>query len=347
VNNSFDGQRLSLYQPPSTEKVQPIMTIDDSRGTPDGGRQSAVHVLRSAASPSVVYNLVADVSRWPAILEPVIHDGYAGRSGRAERFELWVLVGDQVCSWRTRRSLDATEGRIAFEQERTHRPVTEMAGLWEFQPLDDGGSQVELSHWFTVDGGDAEREQVMAAVDHNSTRDLAALCRLATLGSAVNELVFSFADQVRLPVSAADAYEFVERSDRWPEVMPHVSRVELTEPQPGVQDMEMEAVTADGRVHTTRSLRLCFPAERIVYKQLVPPTLLLGHCGAWEFADADGGSVVTARHTVAINPAAIGEVLGLGHSLADARGYLRDALGANSRETLECAASIGSQAVGA
>lgn len=230
------------------------MTIDGSRGAPVGGRQSAVHVLRSAASPSVLYNLVADVSRWPAILDPVIHVEHSGRSSRAERFELWVLVGDQVCSWRTRRSLDATQGRIAFEQERTHRPVTAMAGLWDFQPLDSGGSQVELSHWFTVDGGDAEREQVVAAVDHNSTRDLAALCRLATLGPSVSELVFSFSDQVLLPVSAAEAYEFVERSDRWPQALPHVSRVELTEPQPGVQDMEMESVTADGRVHTTRWL---------------------------------------------------------------------------------------------
>ena len=258
-----------------------------------------------------------------------------------------MLVGDQVCSWRTRRSLDPDQGQITFEQERTHRPVTGMAGRWEFRPLDDGGSQVELSHWFTVDGGDAERDQVAAAVDHNSTRDLAALCRLATLGSAVNELVFSFADQVRLPVSAAEAYEFIERSDRWPQVLPHVSRVELTEPQPGVQDMEMESVTVDGRVYTTRSLRLCFPGERIVYKQLVPPAMLFGHCGAWEFADTDRGSVVTARHTVAVNPAAVGEILGPGHDLADARMYLRDALSANSLQTLEFAASIGSQAVGA
>jgi len=337
---------LSLYQPLTTEKAQPIMTIDDFRGTPADGQESAVHVLSSAASSSVLFNLVADVSRWPTILDPVIHVGYCGRSGQAEWFELWVLVGDQVCSWRTRRRLDADQGRIAFEQERTHRPVTGMAGLWEFQPLDGGGSRVELSHWFTVDGGDAEREQVVAAVDHNSTRDLAALCRLATLGPSVNELVFSFSDQVRLPVSAADAYSFVERSDRWPEVLPHVSRVELTEPQPGVQDMEMESVSVDGRVHTTRSLRLCFPAERIVYKQLVPPALLLGHCGAWEFADVGGGSVVTARHTVAINPAAVAEVLGPGHSLADARTYLRDALGANSLQTLECVGSISSQAVG-
>ncbi len=46
---------------------------------------------------------------------------------------------------------------------------------------------------------------------------------------------------------------------------------------------------------------------------------------------------MTARHTVAINPAAVSEILGPGHDLGDARMYLRDALSANSLQTLECA----------
>jgi aromatase len=76
--------------------------------------------------------------------------------------------------------------------------------------------------------------------------------------------------------------------------------------------------------------------------------LLLGHCGAWDFAeDNGGGTVVTARHTVAINPAAVTEVLGPGHSLADARRYLREVLVATSRETLEHVGSVSSLPVGA
>lgn len=310
-------------------------------------QETAVHVLSCTAPPTVLYNLVADVSRWPAILDPVIHVRYSGRSGRAEWFEVWALVGDKVRSWRTRRGLDPGRGCITFEQEHTDPPVAEMRGRWRFQPLEGGGSRVELRHWFTVDGGDAEREQTVAAIDQSSTHDLAALCRLATLGHPVNELVFSFSDQLRLPVSAADAYSFVYRSDMWPEALSHVNRVVLTEPQPGVQDMEMESMTADGRVHATRSLRLCFPGERIVFKQLVTPTLVTGHSGAWDFADDVGGAVVTARHTVAINPAAVAEILGPDHSLADARRYLRDAFSVNSRETLERASNASLRAVGA
>lgn len=311
------------------------------------GQETAVHVLSCSAPAAALYNLVADVSRWPAIMDQVLHVQYSGRSGRAEWFELWALVGDRVSSWRTRRGLDPKRGCITFEQEHTEAPIAEMTGLWEFRPLGDGGSRVELHHWFTVDGGSEDRERINAAVDHNSTRDLAALCRMATLGHSVNELVFSFSDQVRLPVSAAEAYSFIDRSDMWPDVLPHVNRVVLSEPQPGVQDMEMEGITADGQVHTTRSLRLCFPTERIVYKQLVLPALLLGHCGEWEFAEDGDGAVVTARHTVAINPAAVAEVLGPDHGLADARKYLREVLGVSSRATLEAISSVRLQTVGA
>ncbi|MGH3801508.1 MAG: aromatase/cyclase, partial [Pseudonocardiaceae bacterium] len=177
-------------------------------------------------------------------------------------------------------------------------------------------------------------DAVITAVDHNSKRELTALGRLAQLGHPVADVVFSFEDTVHLDGAAADAYQFVYRSDEWPQRLPHVSRVALREEPPGVQDMEMDTVTADGSAHTTRSIRLCFPAERIVYKQLVPPALLSGHSGGWTFADGPGGAVAAARHTVAINPAAITDVLGTNRTLADARDFLRAALGANSRATL-------------
>jgi aromatase len=317
----------------------------EAAGQGRSGHESVVHVLSCAAPPSVLYDLVADVSRWPAILEPVIHVQHFGWSGQTERYRVWALVGDQVCSWGSHRTLDPEGGRIIGEREPDKLPVTGIVGRWDFRPL-DGGSRVEVRHRFTFDGSSADRDRIIAAIDDNSTRDLTALCRLATLGHPVDELVFSFSDQVRLPVSAAEAYSFIHRADMWPEVLPHVSRVVLTEPQPGVQDMEMDSVTSDGRVHTTRSLRLCFPNERIVYKQILPPTLLLGHCGAWDFAE-DGGAVVTARHTVAINPGSVAEVLGPDHSLADVRDYLRDVLGASGRATLERACRVYPRTAGA
>ncbi|MBF6194756.1 aromatase/cyclase [Nocardia implantans] len=288
------------------------------------------------AAPDVVYDLVADVTRWPVIFEPSVLVRHLHRGPDEERFRLWATVGGAVRNWTSRRVLDAGQRRIAFEQERSQAPIASMGGGWSFRELGPGTTKVVLDHHFTVvDGADAA--QVAAAVDRNSVSELAALARIAELGHPAREVVHTFEDTVTLDCSASEAYDFVYHSERWPEQVPHVGRVELTEDADGVQLMEMDTVTAGGLPHTTKSIRVCVAGERIDYKQLVPPAILFGHSGGWEFADGPGGAVVTARHTVAIDPAAAREILGANTDLADARAYLTEALSSNSRNTLRCA----------
>lgn len=288
------------------------------------------------AAPDVVYDLVADVTRWPVIFEPSVLVRHLHRGPDEERFRLWATVGGAVRNWTSRRVLDAGQRRIAFEQERSQAPIASMGGGWSFRELGAGTTKVVLDHHFTVVEG-ADAAQVAAAVDRNSVSELAALARIAELGHPVDEVVRTFEDTVTLDCSASEAYDFVYHSERWPEQVPHVGRVELTEDADGVQLMEMDTVTAGGIPHTTKSIRVCVPGERIDYKQLVPPAILFGHSGAWEFADGPDGAVVTARHTVAIDPVAAREILGANTDLADAGAYLTEALSSNSRNTLRCA----------
>ncbi len=296
-------------------------------------QQTTVHSHVISAPAQAGYDLVADVTRWPAIFEPSLHVHHLEFDEHAERFQLWALVNGQVKTWTSRRTLDSRQLHIAFMQERTQPPFASMGGEWTFRSLPGNRSEVVLTHHFTAVVGES-LDAVTTAVDHNSEKELAALGRLAELGHPVSDVVFSFEDTVHLDGAARDAYQFVYRADEWPQRLPHVSRVVLREEPPDVQDMEMDTVTADGSAHTTRSIRLCFPAERIVYKQLMPPALLFGHSGGWTFTDGPDGAVATARHTVAINPAAIIEILGTNRTLADARDFLRAALGANSQATL-------------
>ncbi|MDI3422623.1 aromatase/cyclase [Streptomyces luteolus] len=297
------------------------------------------HTRVVAAPASTLYGLVADVTRWPVVFAPTLHVRHLEQDGHRERFQLWALVNDQVRSWTSRRVLDPGQLTVTFRQEHSVPPIASMSGAWQFAPRPDGGTAVTLIHEFTAHDPDAAA-WITEGVDRNSDRELAALARVAELPYSLDELVFSFSDRAELSGAAADAYAFVDRADAWPRRLPHVRRVRLHENPPGVQDLEMDTVTADGSAHTTRSVRLCFPSESIVYKQLVPPALLLGHSGAWEFApDGAGGGVVLARHTVAIDPAAVAGVLGEGSTLGEARTYLREALGANSRTTLAHAAA--------
>lgn len=309
-----------------------------------GPRQHMVHRRSVGAPREVLYDLASDVTRWPVLFGPTLHVDVIERDAGGERFHLWAMVGDEARTWTSRRSLDPDRFEITFEQERTEPPIAAMGGRWRFLPRPGNRTEVVLEHEFAAADGDRETvERLNAAVDRNSDDELAALGRLAELGHVPDDLVDSFEDVVELPVPAADAFSFILRSDLWPDRIPHVGRVVLREPQPGVQDMEMDTITSDGSHHTTRSIRVCYPEERIVYKQLVPPVLLLGHSGAWSFAAGPGAGVaVTARHMVAIDPTKVESVLGARRTLADARAYLRDALGTNSRATLAHAGRAGS-----
>ncbi|MGW5660945.1 aromatase/cyclase [Streptomyces sp. NPDC003758] len=293
------------------------------------------HTLTVNAPARSLYGLVADVTRWPAVFGPSVHVDLLEHDEYGERFEIWAVVNGEVGSWVSRRTFDADALRITFQQERSRAPIASMGGEWLFRELDGGRTEIVLRHDFTAVGDDPETVRwINEALDRNSPDELAALGRIAESGHPVDDLVFSFTDTAELPGSAADAYDFVHHAEHWAERLPHVSRVRLSEPSPGVQDLEMDTVTSDGSAHTTRSIRVCRGQEWIAYKQRVAPRLLLGHSGRWNFAEGREGSLVTATHTVAINPTAITEVLGEGSTLADARAYLRDALGRNSLATL-------------
>jgi aromatase len=295
------------------------------------------HTQVVEASPETVYRLVADVTLWPVVFGPCVHVEHLHRGEREERFRLWAVVAGSVQNWVSRRELDPDGLRVEFRQERSHPPVAGMSGSWAFHPLAGGRTEVVLEHAFSVTD-DAALETITAAVDRNSTEELAALARIAGLGPAVEEIVSTFSDTVVVRGRIGDVYDFVFRSDLWPERLPHVARVELAENPAGIQHMEMDTVTTDGSAHTTRSLRVCEASTSIAYKQLLPPAALLGHSGRWTFAEVEGGVEVTAAHTIAIDPEAARSLPGGDGTLAGARDRLREALGGNGRATLAHAA---------
>ncbi|MPQ97201.1 cyclase [Modestobacter sp. I12A-02628] len=298
--------------------------------------RSLVHRRTVTAPASELYGLIADVRRWPVIFEPCVHVRHLEQTARSERFQLWALVNGQISTWVSRRVLDPIALRVDFRQERSSPPVASMEGRWEFHRLPEGRTEIVLRHDFAVLGGDEDLDAITRAVDRNSESELAAVARLAEQPHPIGDLVFGFTDSLDLTTAPDDAYAFLERSDRWPQWLPHVHRVDLREQPGGVQEMEMETVTRDGGRHVTRSIRLCTPPRLIVYKQLVRPRLLLGHSGSWEV----GGGTVTARHTVAIDVAALVEALGAGATLQDGQAHLREVLGANSRGTLSVATAV-------
>lgn len=294
------------------------------------------HGVVISAAASTVYNLVADVTNWPQVFPPTIWVDHLGHADNRERIRIWATANGEVKSWTSIRRLDPAAGRIEFRQEVSTPPVAAMGGTWTIRAVSAGETSVTLAHDYTaVDNDPDGAAWIAAAVDRNSHAELTALKAVAELGDSA---LFSFADAVNVHGAATDVFDFINRADAWPARLPHVTRVDLCATPDGVQTLEMDTSTKDGATHTTRSIRLCFPPRLIVYKQLVLPALLSTHTGQWRIDRQPDDTVdLVSRHTFAIRPDAVPQVLGDTATVADARDFVRHALSGNSRATMELA----------
>lgn len=297
------------------------------------------HSVEVAAPAGVAYGLISNAVQWPLFLPPNVHVERLDFDGRNERLRMWATANGQVRSWISRRVQDPQARRITFRQQHPQAPVETMNGTWTVEERPGGSSVLTLLHDFTVTGDRPEDAAwVERAIDTNSGAELDHVKRLAERWSRLDELVLSFEDAVRVKGPAELVYDFLYRVSDWPELVPHVARLELTEDTPGVQVMAMDTRTADGSTHTTESVRVCFPqAGRIVYKQTTTPALMDAHTGEWSVLPDETGVTVISQHSVVLREEAIESVLGAGADLAQARRFVREALGRNSTATLNLA----------
>lgn len=298
--------------------------------------QHTAHDVSVGADPELVYRLIENVEGWPHVFGPTIHVDLLLEEGDAQLLRIWATAQGGVHDWTSRRTLDPSSRTIAFQQIVSRPPVAAMSGEWKIDGAVPGKSQVTLTHRFSAIADDAAAVAwIHEAIDRNSGAELGALKLAAELGSLRGQLYFSFSDAEMIRGSAGAVFEFVRRADAWPARLPHVSRVELTEEPGGVQRMEMDTRAPDGTVHTTSSIRLCFPDRRvIIYKQFRLPELMAGHTGRWEFEEDDGTVFARSWHTVTLDRDGIRTLLGPEATVAEARAMVRRALGTNSLATL-------------
>ena len=297
------------------------------------------HSTEVAAPAGVVYGLISDAVRWPLFFPPNVHVERLETDGTNERLRMWATANGQVRSWISRRVQDPGTRRVEFRQSHPQAPVDMMQGTWAVAELPGGTTLLTLQHDFTVHGDRAQDVAwVEQAIDTNSLAELASLRKLAERWTRLDELVLSFEDSVHVDAPTELVYDFLYRVGDWPRLIPHVSRLDLTEDAPGVQVMAMDTLTADGAVHTTESVRICFPhAGRIVYKQTTTPALMEAHTGEWSLVPDGSGTTAVAQHSVVLREDAVERVMGPGADLAQARRYVREALGRNSTATLDLA----------
>lgn len=314
------------------------MTRTDQRQPSAAAEPAAHHTSHTVAvqaPPEAVYAIVADVARWPLRFAPNVHVEHLERTATTERLQIWATANGEVRTWISRRELDPDARRVTFRQEVPSSPVAFMRGEWIITPAAGGTSHLELTHDFgAVDDDPAGVEWITRATDRNSAAELDAVRALAERYGRLGELELAFEDTVHVEGSADDVFDFLYQAGEWPSRLPHVDRLDLQEDVPGIQVMSMDTRTADGSVHTTRSVRVALGRDRLLYKQTETPALMTAHTGEWSLTTVDDGVLATSRHSVVIRPEAVAGVLGASATVADARAFVQKALSTNSTTTL-------------
>lgn len=286
-----------------------------------------------AAETEVIRGLIDDVETWSHYHPSAIHAEYLERKDGESLVEQWALTGGEtVRTWKMRRW--DKDGSIAFAHEPAAPPFADVHGEWVFEKLGEH-TIVHMVHEFKLVEENAEiAERHRAKMRHGSVEFLNTLKYLAENREKLAELTITFEDPLFIAGSIEDAYAYLYEADKWPERMPHVAALQLEETVPGIQFFDMDTADPDGaHRHSTRSVRICLPHRKIVYKQIKLPKLLDGHTGHWSFTEIPEGIIATTRHTATIKPSAL-DVLGEGTTVQDARNYLRRVLTNNSMSNL-------------
>ncbi|GLW48218.1 actinorhodin polyketide synthase bifunctional cyclase/dehydratase [Streptomyces sp. NBRC 14336] len=280
---------------------------------------NTVHTTRIAAPAKAVHALIADVTVWPLMFEPCVHAEYVEDSPRGEgreRIRLWGFAGEEVRSWVSERTLDPHSLSVDFRQLEPAAPLASMSGRWLAKDLGDGQTLLELHHEFEAL---SDEHVVLHALHQNSPAELAGL-RIAAENPRAP---YTFEDSLRIAAPPEAVYDFLYAADRWPQRLPHVASLELTEEAGGIQRLVTETRGPDGTTHPAESVRVCRPESgSIAFKQLRTPTVLVAHTGEWRLTRLpDGTTLAASRHSVI---------------LADpkSREAVRNTLGTTSRATL-------------
>lgn len=294
-----------------------------------------------------VRELVYDVEGWNQLHGPAVHAEFLERGADEDLIQQWSVLDDHtVRTWQARRWLENGGRRLVFVHEPAYPPFTDLRGGFGFERRAGGCTEVRMWHEFTLAEPDEQAAgQRLEAMHRSGTAYLETLRYAAENHAELAELTISFEDPLFVAGSIEDAYTYLYQADKWPERIPHVKRLVLEETTPNIQFFDMDTVSADGSEHTTRSVRICLPQHKIVYKQLQPPKTMDAHTGHWAFTQTPEGVIISSRHTATIKRSGL-HLLGEDMTVAGARRYLRRVLSANSMGNLRLAKQYAEELAG-
>lgn len=297
------------------------------------------HETTVNAPAEKIYRFVVEDANWPQILAPVVHIARKQMKGPRQQLRVWAARNGAVTESTYLRVLDPTAFRIEFRQQNPVPPVAELKGLWDIEPVGEGRSRVRLSYDLRILEQDVRSKDAIREELHSECQAaLDALRYTLELSSGARyDRLLTFDDSVTIEGSAKEVYDFLKDADQWPGLLPHVTKVVLSEESPGVQILQIESLADNGSTRHATSARVCFSDEKIVYKQLTLPPVMTAHLGHWVLNEKASGVTATSHQTVLLDEAGIAALMGPDPDLDEARQRVFSTLSADVRAILRCA----------
>lgn len=295
--------------------------------------RTARHTIRVAAPPRRVYQLLADVNRWPQFCDPTIAVEHLHFDGVSERVRIWEMAGEEMRSGLWHREFNPVRMQLRFRLLDPRAPVASMGGVW-LVTQKGSGSLVSVDHYYrVVDDDPVAAAKLAEGLDQTAAGGMTALREAAELEGDLDQLWLSCEDGVDIDGEARDVYDFLARAQDWPHRLPHVDRVRMDEEFADLQLLETDTRLPNGSVHTTNTVRICHPETHIVYKQTRPPAIMRAHTGSYTVTQLPRCVRATARHTVLLRPEVLDVLPGIS-TMDDARAVVLQVLHGLSLATL-------------
>jgi aromatase len=140
---------------------------------------TARHSIRVAAPPKRVFELAADIDRWPGVFDAIEAVEHLGFDGMCERVRVWKRIDGVSTGWRSVRELNPKRLQMRFRQVDFPPPFASMGGLLAVVPKGTG-SVVALDHYYrVVDDRPATVAQAEHEISTNSVLTLNVLRQTA------------------------------------------------------------------------------------------------------------------------------------------------------------------------
>ena len=181
------------------------------------------HTSKAAAQADLVFDLVAELEDWSQFHGPSVHAEPLGEQDGAQHYQHWWVVDDHtVRTWRARWRFDRERLRIGFEFDPAEPGGAALRGEWVFRALSESSTEVGV-----VLEADGYGEHDAARADGELRELLACVIEAAEQDEERKDLVVDFEDPLFVAGSIEDSYAYLYEADKWPERIPHVSRLVL------------------------------------------------------------------------------------------------------------------------